>query len=65
MLRFLRRTAFLKGLLGGNRAWFALWTALAAARLVRRLTTDEPEVVYRSQIDPGEALLIRAPGRDG
>lgn len=59
MLRFLRRTAFLKGLLGGNRTWFAVWSALAVARLARRLTTDEPEVVYRRQLDPGEALLIR------
>jgi hypothetical protein len=59
MLRFLRRTAMVKGVLGGDRRWFAVWSALAVARLARRLTSDAPEVVYRRQLDPGEALLIR------
>jgi hypothetical protein len=59
MLRFLRRTAMVKGVLGGDRRWFAVWSALAVLRLVRRFTTDQPEVVYRHQLDPGEAVLIR------
>lgn len=65
MLRFLRRTALLKGVFGGDRRWFAVWSALAAMRLLRRLTTDQPEVVYRRQLDPGEALLIRTAHPDG
>lgn len=60
MLRFLRRTAMMRGVLGGDRRWFAVWSTLAVLRLVRRATSDRPEVVYRHQLDPGEAVLIRA-----
>jgi hypothetical protein len=65
MLRFLSRTAMVKGVFGGDRRWFALWSALAVLRLVRRAISDAPEVVYRHQLDPGEAVVIRSEAPSG
>ena len=59
MIRLLYRQAQFRGLLGGSRGWTVVWALLFGARLVRRVTSDKPEVVYREKIRPGEALVIR------
>jgi hypothetical protein len=57
---YLRRRAQLKGVVGGSRGWTLLWAALTGVRLLRRVTSDKPEVVYTHKLRPGEALVIRS-----
>jgi hypothetical protein len=59
VIRLLYRQAQLRGLLGGSRGWTVLWGLLFGARLVRRVTSDKPQVVYRQKIVPGQVLVIR------
>lgn len=63
MIPFLRRQAFLRGLMGGSRGWTAFWMLFAAMGLARRLTRDRPEVVYCEELRPGDALLISGEAR--
>ena len=64
MVSFLRRRAMHKGVLGGSRPWLIGWAADLAARLLRRLTHDEPEVVYSEELAPGETLTITSTDRE-
>lgn len=59
---FVYRQAQVRGLLGGSKPWTYLWLLLAARRVLRRLARDEPEVVYREDLLPGESLVITAEG---
>lgn len=36
-----------------------MWGVLFGAKLVRRVTSDKPKVVYREKLLPGEVLVIR------
>ena len=56
--RFLLRRSFLKGFVGGSRFWTVLGSAGLALRVLRKITRDEPEVVYREALRPGQSLLI-------
>ena len=56
-LQHLRTRGYYKGLLGGNRAWLAVWTALITWRALARLMGGKP-VVERFKLDQGESLLI-------
>jgi hypothetical protein len=60
----LYRQAQLRGLLGGSKPWTILWTVLAARRLLKRIMRDEPEVVFRTELHPGEALVISNKDRE-
>jgi hypothetical protein len=60
VLNYLRRRAQLKGVIGGSRGWTVLWAVLMGARFLRRLTRDEPKVVFTRKLRPGEALVIRS-----
>ena len=60
MITFLRRRAQLKGVVGGSRGWSILWAVLTGARLLRRVITDKPEVVFRRKLRVGESLVIRS-----
>jgi hypothetical protein len=60
----LYRQAQMRGLLGGSRPWTILWTVLATRRLLKRLLGDEPEVVYRQVLLPGEAVVISNKDRE-
>ena len=57
---FLYRQAQVRGLLGGSRPWRYVWILLMARRVLRRVTTDKPEVVYRQELRPGEAIIVSA-----
>lgn len=54
----LYRQAQLRGLLGGSRPWMILWSVLAARRVLKRLTTDQPEVLDTITIEPGQAIIV-------
>ena len=60
MLAFLRRRGMLKGVLGGNRYWTLIWVVTALVGLIKRFTGDKPEIVYREELQPGDALVIKA-----
>lgn len=52
------RTGVRKGLLGGQRRWLALGILAYGFRTVRRWAERRPEVVYRTSLEPGQALLV-------
>lgn len=53
----LRLRAFKHGVVDGNSRWLAVWGALAAARLLKRLMRPKP-VVERFALQPGQTLVI-------
>ena len=58
MLRNLYRRSQFKGLLGGSRAWTALWAAIFTARMAKKAATREARVVYAEELQPGETIVI-------
>lgn len=62
MARPIRRLVMAKavrdGLLGGSRFWTVVGTLGIAMRVLRKVAGDDPEVVYRERLGPGETLLI-------
>jgi len=58
MLRRLTRLGITRGLLGGDRRWLALGTAVFGLRALAKLATKEPKVVYSEDLAPGESLVI-------
>jgi hypothetical protein len=64
LISYLRRRAAIRGPLGGSRGWTRLWIVLLAFRLLKRLTTSKPEVVFTHELKPGESLLLSADGRE-
>ena len=56
--RVLMRRALAKGLLGGSRFWTVLGTLGIAMRVLKKVARDEPEVVYREQLEPGQSIVI-------
>lgn len=55
----LRRKALYSGPLGGSRNWTIVWGVLAGLKLLKRITGDTNEVVFRQKLAPGEAFVIR------
>lgn len=58
MLKLLRARALARGLLGGSRPWTVLWAVFMGVKLLRRLTRDQPDVVFSSTLEPGQAFII-------
>lgn len=56
--RYLRNQAMQKGLLGGSRFWTVLGTLGLAMKVLKKLAKDEPDVAYRSELKPGQTLVI-------
>lgn len=46
------------GFFGGSRFWTVIGTLGLAMKVLRKVTRDEPEVVYCERLSPGETLLI-------
>ena len=65
LLRFLQFKAFGRALRGGHTAWIVIGVAIWMLNRAR----NQSDVVYRTQLKPGERLLIRTgpkrPGPDG
>ncbi|HUF32561.1 MAG TPA: hypothetical protein VMN58_05040 [Acidimicrobiales bacterium] len=53
----LRKKAMARGLFEGSKAWVVVWVVLVGAKLLRKL--DKPVVVFRQELEPGGAFLIR------
>jgi hypothetical protein len=59
MLRFLTRIGTTRGILGSSRAWTVVAVVGWSLRLLQRLRSNEPKVVYAEVLHPGEVLEIR------
>jgi hypothetical protein len=55
LYRFLISNGFRRGMRGGNSAWFVLGTS---AWLLNRSRKKRDHVVYRTQLQPGEGLIV-------
>jgi hypothetical protein len=64
MLAWFRRRALLRGPLGGSRQWTLIWAILLGAKLVRRVTKPEPEVVFTGRLEDGASIVITAGERE-
>lgn len=53
------RTGLRKGLLEGSRGWLVAGLGAGALAVARRVVSNHPEVVYRSELKPGEGLVVR------
>jgi len=62
LVRFVRATAFRRGVLGSSRGWFALWAGLGLARFARARLGRDAVLVERVVLRPGEAVEIRDTG---
>ena len=58
------RRAQIRGLVGGSRPWTILWGVLFARRMLKRFMKDEPEILYRTELKPGESLVISGKERE-
>lgn len=58
MLAFLLRRGFRLGVLGGSRRWLVIGGVALGVRVLRKLSGQEPEVVYSEKLGPGESLVI-------
>jgi hypothetical protein len=58
LLRSLQSRGVQRGFRGSSRSWF--WIAVGAwtLRRVRRMIGSEPEIVYRGELKPGQAIKI-------
>jgi hypothetical protein len=60
IVRYLRRNAKEKGLLGGRRGWFGVFLVLTGARIARRHIGREAEHLTVETLRPGQSLSITA-----
>lgn len=60
VLRPLARTGLRRGLLEGRRAWLWVGISATALRVLARVISRKPEVVYSAELSPGERVEIRA-----
>ena len=56
-LRYLTRTGFRRGM-AGSRGWMTAAVVAGGVRTLRRIARNEPEVVYRTRIRPGERFVV-------
>ncbi|HWS45453.1 MAG TPA: hypothetical protein VN636_06305 [Acidimicrobiia bacterium] len=58
LLRRLTASGFRRGVAGGSRTWLILGILAAGAQALRRLARQEPDVLYRTAIRPGDVFEI-------
>lgn len=57
-LRVLLKARLLRGLMGGSRFWAVAGLVVGARKLSRRLKDDQPKLVFREELKPGQSLLL-------
>jgi hypothetical protein len=55
----LARTGLRRGIRTGSRRWLVTGITAGLLAIVRRVLTESPETVYRTELKPGERLEIR------
>jgi hypothetical protein len=58
VLKRLTRTGLRKGMLGGSRPWLFVGVAAGGLRLLGRIMRKDPEILYCSEISPGQAIVV-------
>jgi hypothetical protein len=59
-MRFVRRNATYKGLLGGSRGWLAVFGALGAVRFFGKYVGRDVQHVSTEKLLPGQSMTITA-----
>ncbi|HMG26505.1 MAG TPA: hypothetical protein VKH36_06785 [Acidimicrobiia bacterium] len=59
MLVRLARTGLRRGIRTGSRRWLVTGITAGMLAIVRRVLTESPETVYRTELKPGERVEIR------
>lgn len=59
MLRGVQRRALRHGVLGGSGLWTTVWVVTVGIRLLRRLRSPRPELLFSRRVSPGEAFVVR------
>lgn len=59
VLMRIARTGLRRGLRDGSRPWLVAGITAGALALVRRALTEQPEIVYQAELQPGERLEVR------
>ena len=60
-----RRLAGARAGAAGGRLWVGVSLALTGLRLLRRMATRTPKVVFREELRPGEQLVVTHFPREG
>lgn len=55
---FVWRTSVQRGALGGSRPWRTVFAAMAAVKIMKRISGNVPETVFSAELGPGESLII-------
>lgn len=58
MRRLLMTHALRRGFLGGSRLWTVVGTLGLAMKVLKKITKDEPEVAFTTELRPGQTLVI-------
>lgn len=58
MVKFLMRTGMRKGVMGGSQVWLVLGGVGLLMRVLKKLSGNEPEVVYSEELPVGTAIVI-------
>jgi hypothetical protein len=58
LLQRLARTGLRRGFSEGSRGWMFVGVSATMLRLARRALVQKPEVIYRSELQEGEAIEI-------
>ena len=57
VLRQLTTTGWRRGR-AGSRTWILVASVAGGVRLLRRVTRNQPEILYRTRVQPGERFEI-------
>jgi hypothetical protein len=60
LLRRLMRSGFRRGM-SGSQAWLVLGISAFGLRTLRKLARPAPEVLYRTEVRPGDRFEIGSP----
>jgi hypothetical protein len=58
LLRRLQSTGLRRGFNEGSRVWMVVGVSATLLRLAGRVLENPPELVYRTELEPGETLEI-------
>ncbi len=58
LLHSLQRTGMRRGVLGGSHRWLWVFVGTFLLRRLRHAIGSEPELVYRTELKPGEGFRI-------
>jgi hypothetical protein len=58
LVRYVKGTAYRRGVVGSDKVWFAVWILLAVGAWLRRHTGRGEDRVLRFEIRPGEKYVI-------